>query len=140
MKIRYKDWSPSLQSLAYISRAESIIDEYQSDGYVLTLRQLYYQFVARDILENTERSYKNLSTLITKARMAGLISWEAIEDRNREHHDFWFEEDETAPIRKLPLYIRFDQWARQDTYVEVWVEKEALGNVISRACNPYLVP
>ncbi|MCU7840844.1 MAG: hypothetical protein KZQ94_15880 [Candidatus Thiodiazotropha sp. (ex Troendleina suluensis)] len=44
------------------------------------------------------------------------------------------------PIKKLPYYIRFDQWDRQDYYIEVWVEKEALGNVISRACKPYLVP
>ncbi|MCK5603195.1 hypothetical protein KAR91_15035 [Candidatus Pacearchaeota archaeon] len=44
------------------------------------------------------------------------------------------------PINALPNYLRFDQWARQEHYVEVWVEKEALGNVIAKACNPYMVP
>lgn len=140
MKRHYKNWSPNQSSLNLVARANQIIDEYQAAGYVLTLRQLYYQFVARDLIENTERSYKNLGSIITRARMAGLVSWEAIEDRNREHNTFWCEEDILEPIRKLPYYIRFDQWARQETYVEVWVEKEALGNVVERACNPLMVP
>ncbi len=36
--------------------------------------------------------------------------------------------------------IRFDQWGRQDHYVEVWVEKDALGSVIEKACQPLMVP
>lgn len=140
MKIAYKDWNPRESTLHLVQQAEDIINEYQQAGYVLTLRQLYYQFVARAIVENSERSYKNLGTVVTKARLAGMISWEAIEDRNREHKSFWYDEDELNPIKDLPRYIRFDQWERQAYYVEVWVEKEALGNVISRACDPLLVP
>lgn len=140
MKRFYKEWRPNQASLDLVFTANQIIDEYAAQRYTLTLRQLYYQFVARDIIENTERSYKNLGAIITRARMAGLVSWEAIEDRNRENHQFWMTEDILKPIRNLPNYIRFDQWARQDTYVEVWVEKEALGNVVNRACSPLLVP
>lgn len=140
MKRFYKEWNPNQNSINLVSIANDIINEYQAAGYVLTLRQLYYQFVARDIIENTERSYKNLGSVITRARMAGLLSWEAIEDRNREYNSFWTDEDELNPIRDLPRYIRYDQWARQDTYIEVWVEKEALGNVVERACKPLLVP
>ncbi|MEW8200220.1 MAG: hypothetical protein AB2777_21520 [Candidatus Thiodiazotropha endolucinida] len=140
MKISYQAWNPKPSTIDLIRDADSIIEEYEAAGYTLTLRQLYYQFVARDIIENSERSYKNLGNIITKARMAGLISWEAIEDRNREHQSFWFDEDEMNPIKSLPEFIRFDQWGRQDYYLEVWVEKEALGNVVSRACEPYLVP
>ena len=140
MKIAYQEWNPKPETLDLVYAAEEIIEEYQEAGYVLTLRQLYYQFVARDLIENTERSYKNLGNTITKARMAGLISWEAIEDRNREHRDFWTDEEILNPIMALPEYIRYDRWARQDYYVEVWVEKEALGNVVARACEPFMVP
>ncbi|EPA8366995.1 hypothetical protein ACQ676_002505 [Vibrio fluvialis] len=136
----YQPWSPSEKSEQIVGIAQSIISDYQDEGYTLTLRQLYYQFVARDIIENSERSYKNLGSVITKARMAGMLDWEAIEDRNREHQSFWFEEDESKIIEDLPRFIRYDQWERQPFYIEVWVEKEALGNVVSRACNPYLVP
>lgn len=139
-KIKYTEWNPKQASLDLVYMANDIINEYDAAGYTLTLRQLYYQFVARDLIENTERSYKNLGSIITKARLAGLISWEAIEDRNRTHNSFWYDEDETSPVKDLPGFIRYDQWARQETYVEVWVEKEALGNVVERACKPLLVP
>lgn len=140
MKIKYEEWNPRDGALRLVDHANQIIKDYMAAGYVLTLRQLYYQFVARDIVENSERSYKNVGSIITRARMAGLVSWEAIEDRNREHHSFWSDEDITNPIRDLPGYIRFDRWDRQEYYIEVWVEKEALGNVVSRACDPYMVP
>jgi len=140
MKIWYKNWNPTSESLAIVYQAEEIIREYQKQGYTLTLRQIYYQFVARWWLENSDRSYKNLGNLINKARLAGLISWKAIEDRNREHNNFWYREDEAEAIEMLPRFIRFDQWGRQPCYIEVWVEKEALGNVVSRACRPLLVP
>lgn len=140
MKIAYKSWNPKPETQAIVETADRIIREYQAAGYVLTLRQLYYQFVARDIIENSERSYKNLGTAITNARMAGMIDWEAIEDRNREHHSFWSRENILVPIKGLPSLIRFDRWARQPVYIEVWVEKEALGNVVARACDPYFVP
>ncbi|USD59037.1 hypothetical protein J4N45_10895 [Vibrio sp. SCSIO 43140] len=137
---KFIDWRPSKRSSAIVEIANCIIEDYESDGYTLTLRQLYYQFVARDLIENSERSYKNLGTTITKARMSGMLSWESIEDRNREHNEFWFQEDDQAVVDRLANYIRFDRWARQPCYVEVWVEKEALGNVVSRACSPLLVP
>lgn len=140
MKIKYKDWNPKPPTLALVYTANEIIDEYQAAGYVLTLRQLYYQFVARGIIENSQHSYKNLGTVIKKGREAGLISWEAIEDRNRELNSFQYTEDIMNPIKNLPRYIQFDRWARQECYMEVWVEKEALGNIVSKACNPYIVP
>ena len=140
MKIKYVNWNPHGATLKLVAIAERIINEYQADGYVLTLRQLYYQFVARGLIENSEKSYKNLGSVITKARMSGFISWEAIEDRARTHHTFWSNESARDLVEDLSWRVRFDQWKRQGNYVEVWVEKEALGNVIERACNPYLVP
>ena len=135
MKIAYEDWNPNQKSLDLVNDANTIIDEMRRQGYTLTLRQLYYQFVARDWIPNTERSYKNLGNLVTKGRMAGLISWTAIEDRNRGQRGWYSEEDHDKLIEGLEDQISFDFWQRQPHYVEVWVEKEALGNVIARACQ-----
>ena len=140
MHIAYQDWNPKPETLALVEMAQQIIRQYQAEGYILTLRQLYYQFVSKDLIPNSERSYKNLGSVITKARMAGLISWTAIEDRNRGHNTFYSQEDLMQPIRDLPGMIEYDRWARQDTYVEVWVEKEALGNVVGRACGKLWTP
>ena len=83
MKIKYKDWNPSARSLELVELAEQIMDEYAADNYTLTLRQLYYQFVSRDLIPNTQQSYNSLGNVITNARTAGLLSWTSIEDRGR---------------------------------------------------------
>src|SRR5262249_23320049 len=74
-----------------IEQANKIIDEYLVQGFILTLRQLYYQFVARDLIRNTLADYKRLGGIVNNARLAGLIDWDAIEDRTREvnTHSSW---------------------------------------------------
>src|SRR5665213_681237 len=79
--------------LEMIEVINAIITDMGKQGYTLTLRQLYYQLVARGLIENTERSYKNTGTLVTDGRMAGLISWTAIEDRGRGVEKYTFIED-----------------------------------------------
>lgn len=140
MKIQYREWNLKPATMELVAQAESIIDEFAAQGYTLTLRQLYYQFVGRGLIENTERSYKNLGNVITKARYAGMVSWESIEDRGRQLNTFWYREDDQELIDVLSDNIRFDRWKGQENYIEVWVEKEALGNVIERACERFLVP
>lgn len=60
-----------------------IIGKYQSQGYVLTLRQLYYQLVSAAIIPNKQSEYSKLSTLLKEGRMGGIVDWDAIEDRLR---------------------------------------------------------
>ncbi len=138
--IKYEDWRPQKKSKILVNQANVIIDELQDQGYILTLRQLYYQLVGRGLIPNSEPSYISLTNIVARGRLAGLISWDAIEDRNRHHNLFWTEENDSQIIKELPNGVRFDRWSRQDTYVEVWVEKEALGNVVERACAQYVVP
>lgn len=139
-KIEYKNWNPTPASLDLVDTAEGVIDDFSAQGYILTLRQLYYQLVGAALIPNTERSYKNLGNLITKARMAGLIDWESIEDRGRNFMAPGTEEDLKRLIRRARETINFDRWGGQEYYVEVWVEKEALGNVIAKACDPTDTP
>lgn len=83
---------------AIIEQANEIIDEYAAEGYSLTLRQLYYQFVARDLLPNTVQNYKRLGTIIADARNAGLVDWDAIEDRTRNLRQASHWESPHAPL------------------------------------------
>lgn len=70
-------------SLALIEQANAIIAEYQALSFTLTLRQLFYQFVSRQWLSNTLAEYKRLGKNVKNGRRAGLIDWDAIEDRTR---------------------------------------------------------
>lgn len=122
-------------SLDQIAVANAIIKEYRADDLTLTLRQLYYQFVSRDLIPNTERSYKNLGSLISKGREAGLIPWTAIEDRGRVATRVQGEEDPRDVVAGLEWGICFDPWHDQFYYPEVWIEKDALIGTIERVCD-----
>lgn len=124
-------------TLAIIERANRIIATYQAQGYRLTLRQLYYQFVSRDLLENTERNYKRLGGIISDARLAGLIDWDAIEDRTRNLRGLAHWGDPGHIIYSAFSSFRIDKWEGQPNRVEVWVEKDALVGVLERVCNEY---
>jgi len=128
------------ETAALINTADSIITDYAQQGYDLTLRQLYYQFVAKALIENSERSYKRIGSAINDARLAGLIDWASIKDRTRSCKctGTW-----TSPAEILRDAARGycqEIWDAQPNYVEVWVEKEALGQVIGRAAGHYYVP
>lgn len=140
MLIQYVEKNFRRSSLEIIDKANEIIRGYQRQGFTLTLRQLYYQFISRDIFPNTEQSYDRLGSIITDARLAGLISWEAIEDRGRGVNAWRIEEEEAEVLNGVEYGFALDYWQRQNAYVEVWVEKEALSSVIERPCNIRSVP
>lgn len=83
-KVCYTSINMGNERLELIQQCNTIIAEYQADGYTLTLRQLFYQMVSRDIIPNTMKSYKRLGDIVNDARMAGLMDWDAIEDRARD--------------------------------------------------------
>lgn len=132
---QYKAHKFRRSSRVLIDQASEIISEMASQGYTLTLRQLYYQFVRRNWIENKEAMYKRLGRLVSDAREAGEMDWFAIEDRGRNAYSTPTEEDPSRVLMGIENGLVFDQWARQDHYLEVWVEKQALEAVISRPCN-----
>lgn len=134
-KLRYITKNFTAKSLEIIERANAIIAEYASQGLILTLRQLYYQFVSKGWLPNLPKSYDNLGALITDARMAGLVDWEGIEDRTRNliSNSHW-----TSPadiIRSAAYGYHIDRWKDQPNHAEVWIEKEALAGVLQSPCS-----
>lgn len=127
------------KSLDLIAKCNAILDEYQAQGLRVTLRQLYYQCVTRTILENTTRNYKNLSTVISDARLAGLMDWDAIEDRGRQprRNSEW---ESLADLVESAIYsYRLPRWKGQENYVELWVEKEALSGVLRPIASDFHV-
>ena len=140
MKIKYVSRRFSSESQGLIDYANDIIERYGEAGYTLTLRQLYYQLVAAAIIENTERSYKRIGSIINDARLAGLIDWEAIEDRTRFIRSLAHWPNPSAIVGACAEQFRVDMWADQPWRVECWVEKDALVGVFEPVCNKYDVP
>lgn len=127
-------------TLATIARAREIIDEYRDAGFSLTLRQLYYQFVARDLIANRQSEYKRLGGIVNDARLAGLIDWESIEDRTRNVRvpPAWSRPSEI--LESAHASYRENPWLDQPFYIEAWIEKDALVGVLESACARWRLP
>jgi len=135
-EIAYKTKKFGEKKLATIALARGFIDDYRRQGFNLTLRQLYYKFVSDDLIPNTERSYKNLGVTISEARLAGLLDWDAIVDRLREKKGQTHWDSPAEIVEAAVNSYHIDKWDDQPTRVEVWVEKEALIEVIASAAYP----
>lgn len=143
-----------------IDQANKIIDEYTKQGFDLTLRQLYYQFISRDIFpkertwkwvgsrwvrdlngtRNATPNYKWLASVINDARLAGLIDWRTIVDRTRELKERPSWHSPRGILRACAAQFQLNKWEDQNYRPEVWIEKDALLGVIKGVCNELQVP
>jgi hypothetical protein len=150
-KIQYESQSFTAEALQVVSQAEAICDDYAAQGYSLTLRQLYYRFIAGDFFpesrrdkvlgtKNTQKNYKWLGDLVSRARIGGKIDWNHIEDRTREYSggDSGWRSPAEA-VRSIEHWYDVPHWDGQDHYLEVWVEKEALLDVVQRPASRWRV-
>lgn len=137
MKEQFRNIAFRDESLQRIQQMVAIVDEYSQQGLRLTARQLYYQFVSRNYIANTPRSYKNLTGLLADARYAGMVDWDAIEDRGREP-TVWAQYDNIrAMVEREIKSFRLPRWDGQPYYVELWVEKQALAGVLEPIAAEY---
>lgn len=140
MKREYVPKKFNAEHRVIIDRTNAIIAEYAAQGFSLTLRQVFYQHVARDWIENTLQSYKRLGGILSDARRAGLIDWDAIEDRTRNLVSPSYWSTPSAIVNSAAEAYAENLWRDQPWRVVVYVEKEALVGIIAAACGPLRVP
>jgi hypothetical protein len=121
------------KTLRLIETAKEVLSAHRP----MTVRQVYYQLVSRQVIENSRSRYQAVSDALVTARKQGLVPWDWIEDRMRRERavSMWpdlsdFAEDVRAAYRR-------DVWATQPGYVEVWLEKDALSGLFADALEPY---
>lgn len=158
MKQQYKDIAFRKPTLVLLEVINSICEDYTAQGYTLTLRQLYYQMVSHDLFpdswvdldynlkngldpdtKNTDKNYKKLGELVNKGRLAGIIDWDAIEDRGRSLMGVNTLTSARNAIFRAHYRFAIDQWKNQPYRPEVWVEKDSLIGILERACSPLQV-
>lgn len=140
MKQLYTEKNFGTAALSMISTIDGIVVEYQKAGYRLTVRQLYYQLVARGVVENTIKSYNRVAEVTNDAKLAGLIDWDAIEDRTRAFVRRTRWKSGAEIVKACVASYHEDMWATQHDRVFVVVEKEALAGVLEQPCNALDVP
>lgn len=140
MKIKFRQVKLSASNKERLNIINEIIEEYQDQDLVLTLRQLYYQLVSRDIIPNKQTEYSKLSTLLKEGRMGGVVDWDAIEDRLRKPSSPASFDSPKEILEAALAQYRRPRMKGQKNYIEVWVEKDALSGVLKRVTSIYGIP
>lgn len=156
-KVEYKSINIRDEGLAVIVNVDQIIRSYQAQGIQLTLRQIYYQFVARNLFpddrrwtwtgtkwardpggtKNAEPNYKWLGSLISDGRLSGRLDWDAIEDRVRAPITPSEWSNVASLVDSAIRAYRLPRWSDQRCYVELVVEKDALASVLEPVAHDY---
>lgn len=137
MRESFIEWRPQGKSYRLLHIANRIAEDLAARGYSLTLRQLYYQLVSQDVIPNNQLSYDRLGELINNGRLAGVMDWDLVEDRTRRLRGIGHEESVVTALHTAARNFSLDHWIGQDRRVEVWVEKDALVDVIGGAAMKY---
>ncbi len=140
MKQKFREVKLSKKNQEKLELINSIIEDYQEDGYTLTLRQLYYQLVSKDLIPNEQKEYAKLSRLLKEGRMGGIVDWDAIEDRLRKIKTVGTWDSPKQILSTAANTFKLDHLSNQNIHLEVWVEKDALSQVVERAAQEYQVP
>lgn len=137
MKESFREVNFRGKTALYLEQIVKIIEDYQNQGYKLTLRQLYYQLVSAAIVPNNPKEYAKLSDVLTNARMSGVVDWDAIEDRVRvpKMSSEW--NDLAGLVRSACASYRLPRWSDQEYYVELWTEKDAIAGILQPITEKY---
>lgn len=112
-----------------LQKIEIIKKQYEQEGE-MTLRRCYYVLVSKHLIPNSKSSYILLSKLFKKARIEGLLPYECIVDTTRNIYRRTTYSSFQEAFEKLCERFRKDSLQEQDVYVEVWIEKEAISNLL----------
>ncbi len=137
MKESFRKVKLGKKNLETLSQANTIIEEYAEMGYTLTLRQLYYRLVTKNIVKNEQREYSRLIKILTEGRMSGMVDWDGIEDRVRVPRMAAYESDPKSAVIKAANHFRLNRQEGQKNHVELWVEKDAISNILKVKTNYY---
>jgi hypothetical protein len=103
----------------------------------MTVRQVYYQLVSRQVVENNRNRYQSVSDALVKARQQEILPWEWIEDRLRKPRRVSMWRGLAAFADTAEAAYRRDVWESQSDYLEVWLEKDALSGIFEDVLEPY---
>src|SRR5262245_14722074 len=114
----------------------AIIDE----GKPMTVRQVFYQATVRGLVEKAESGYAKVQVDLTKMRRDGSLPYDWLADNTRwQRKPRTFDSVEHALKATAALY-RKNLWRDADSYVEIWLEKDALAGVIYEVTDVFDVP
>jgi len=121
------------------ARREALLDIIEA-GRPMTVRQVFYQATVRGLVEKAESGYGKIQTDLTVMRRTGELPYHWLADNTRwQRKPRTFNSVEDA-LKETARFYRKALWADAGSYVEIWLEKDALSGVIYPVTSMYDVP
>ena len=118
----------------------AIIDVLQED-HPMTVRQVFYQLVVRDVIDKTEEQYQGtVIRLLTEMRMDGTVPFAWIVDESRPRTGTRTFNSIADAARDTAKFYRRSALKEAEDYIEIWSEKQALSGIIWDEASTYDVP
>jgi hypothetical protein len=139
----YRPWSirRDRRSKADVEVIRSAILEVIDDDPPMTVRQVFYQLVARNVIEKTEKDYHGtVIRLMTDMRLDGSLSFDSVVDETRRVRITETFDSLQDAIDQTAQFYRRSALKHSSDYLEVWCEKDALSGVLWDVVSDYDVP
>lgn len=116
----------SAQTLAIRDALVALQDEFDQ----MTVRGAFYALTVRGVVEKTEAGYRQVQRQALLIRRDGTLPWEFIADGTRSVYapETWDSTEDA--LQEVARIYRRNLWRSQGVRVEVWLEKDALANLI----------
>jgi hypothetical protein len=135
------DWRPQRRTHLLLDAVLEELTEY-AEQLPLTIRQIFYRLVGRDLIDKTEAGYGRLVELCNRARRARVIDMEAIRDdgvsgslstgAGWESPGDWI-----ATLIDDTQYYARDRQEGQETRLLIWCEAGGMVPQLERVASPY---
>jgi hypothetical protein len=120
-------------------RREALL-EIIENGHPMTVRQVFYQAIVHGIVEKEESGYRKVQTDLVLMRRDGALRYDWLADNTRWQRKPWTFDSVEDALRNTAALYRKSQWRDTDSYVEIWLEKDALAGVVLPVTTMFDVP
>ena len=119
---------------------DAIINVIEADP-PMTVRQVFYQLVARNVIEKSEAQYQGtVIRLMTEMRLAGDLPFDWVVDESRRVRVTQTYDSVADAIEQTARFYRRSALAQSSDYLEIWLEKDALSGSLWDVTSDYDVP
>lgn len=139
MKQEIRPYNPKNKTKIILNQIVEIVEKYERQGFQMTVRQVYYQMVARGHILNKQSEYQKISRVLTDARYAGIIDWSSIIDGARIPDLPSYFDNIDDLYREAKNSFKLDRWQGQEYYIELMTEKDAISTIIEPITTKYQI-
>jgi hypothetical protein len=131
----------SRRTKADVNRVKQAILDVVGEDPPMTVRQVFYQLVARGVIEKTEHAYTKIVIYhMSHMRLDGELPYEWVSDETRRRRITQTHDSVEDALEHCAKFYRRSALREADDYVEVWCEKDALSGVLWDVTSDYDVP